>query len=238
MDSYLKIKVFVVDDDNLTIDLMVKPFQASGFIDFFGRANSGEECLEKLQHKTPDLIIMDINMPGMNGIETVEKLLTSNRIDSPKIIFLTVFSDFEYAQKALMLKASLIGKNIGIDYLIDSIKRISKGEIIINPNPNGIIKEDNNAKLKFALKRLLSIEQLNIAALIRNGKTALQIGEILDLDVHHINNQKKEIKNKLKPLNVDINAAYLGALFERSGLFQPLRLENLDTLIASIRNQK
>ena len=67
MEPNSKIKVFVVDDDNLTIDLLVKPFQESGSIDFVGRANSGEECLVVLKNKPVDLVLMDINMPGIDG---------------------------------------------------------------------------------------------------------------------------------------------------------------------------
>lgn len=231
MERNSKIKVFVVDDDNLTIDLLVQPFQESGFIDFVGRANSGEECLVILKNKPVDLILMDINMPGIDGIETAEKLLARKTEDAPKLIFLTVYGDFSYAQKAFDLKASLLGKNIGIEYLLSSIERAFAGEIIINPNPKGIVKEDSDAKLKFVLNKLLNEEQRQIACMIRNGQTADQIAQTLAVKKDYVNNQKKEIYRKLKPLHQEMNAAFLGALMERSGLCKPLALEDLDRLL-------
>ncbi|MCB0628185.1 MAG: response regulator transcription factor [Saprospiraceae bacterium] len=232
MSEVIKIKVFVVDDDNLTIDLLVTPFNESGFIQFIGRANSGEECLEKLRNRPVDLILMDINMPGIDGIETAEKIIDSRaKDDAPKIIFLTVYGDYGYAQKAFEMRASLLGKNIGIDYLIASIERVHQGELIINPNPNGIIKEDSNAKLKYLLQTLLTEEQLLIACMIRDGKTADEIAAELNTNSHHINNQKKEIHKRLSPLKPNINAASLAAIMERSGLCPPLQLDNLDSLL-------
>lgn len=232
MDKRPKIKVFVVDDDNLTIDLLIPPFYKSGFIEFAGRANSGEKCLERLNRKDVDLVLMDINMPGIDGMETAERLIET-KTNPPKIIFLTVYGDYSFSKKAFDLKASLLGKNIGIEQLLSSIERVYQGELIINPNPVGIIKEDSNAKLQVVIKSLLKEEQIAIACLIRGGKTAEQIAEELKLDVHHVNNQKREIKNKLKPLNRNINAAYLGALMERSGLCEPLEFNNLDDLLPS-----
>jgi Response regulator containing a CheY-like receiver domain and an HTH DNA-binding domain len=229
-----KIKVFVVDDDNLTIDLLVTPFYKSGFIEFSGRANSGEQCLERLNRKDVDLVLMDINMPGIDGIETAKRLIEI-KDNPPKIIFLTVYGDYNFSQKAFDLKASLLGKNIGIEQLLSSIDRIYQGELIINPNPVGVIKEDCNAKLQVVIKNLLNEDQIAIACLIRNGNTAEQIAEALKLDVHHVNNQKREIKNKLSPLNENINAAYLGALMERSGLCKPLNFNDLDNLLPSFK---
>ncbi len=245
MNSNLNIKVFVVDDDNLTIDLLAKSFFNSSVIEFAGRANSGEECLLKLKNKTIDLILMDINMPGIDGIETAEILLKEKQSNPPKIIFLTVYSDYAYTRKAFDLKASIIGKNIGIEYLLSTIERVFFGEIVINPNPNGITKQDDNAKLKFVLKNLLNKEQIRIACKIRNGKTAEQIAEEMakantlqkakeKYNAVYINNQKKEIYRKLKPLCENMNAALLGAIMERSGLCQPLVFENLDSFLPKL----
>ena len=231
-----KIKVFVVDDDNLTIDLLVKPFQDSGFLDYVGRANSGEECLTKLKNKPVDLVIMDVNMPGIDGMETVRQLFEMRLYDKPKVIFLTVYGDDDYKRKAVDLDSSILGKNIGIEYLLETIKRVMNGEIVLNPNPNGLIKKDSNAKLKFILKNLLKPEQIEIACHIHNGETADEIALALHTNAHHVNNQKKEIYKRLRPLSSNINAALLGAIMERSGLCPPLVLNDLNLVLKEIRS--
>ncbi|MEO1257601.1 MAG: response regulator transcription factor [Bacteroidota bacterium] len=250
MDSkmYTDIKVLVVDDDNLTIDLLLKPFKESGFITFAGRANTGEKCIEMLEKKdNVDLILMDINMPGKNGIKTAEELRKMKKDKAPKIVFLTVHSDFSFAQKAFDMRASLLGKNIGIDYLLSTLKRVMMGEIVINPNPNGIPLEDNNAKLKFILKKLLNTEQIKIACMVRDGKTTDEIVSELLKDLenktamelkkvkYHVDNQKKEIYKLLRPIKKNINAASLGAIMERSGLCGPLEFEDLDEFLPKIK---
>lgn len=235
MDGKDTIKIFMVDDDNLTIDLLARAFNKSKFITFSGRANSGEECLRKLKNQSVDLVLMDINMPGIDGIETAELLLEGKKENPPKIIFLTVYGDYAYAQKAFDLKASLLGKNVGIEYLISTIDRVYKGEIVINPNPKGIIKEDGNAKLKFVLKKLLKAEQINIACRIRNGEKTEEIALAINRDTHYVNNQKKDIKRRLEPLKENINAAFLGALMESSGLCEPLVFDNLDDFLPKLR---
>jgi len=231
------VKVFIVDDDNLTIDLLAKAIQNSDKLRYVGKANSGEECLRKLKRNQVDLVIMDVNMPGIDGMETTRRLFEIWQLNRPKVIFLTVYGDESFVQQAFELKSSILGKNIGSDYLLDSIHRVILGEQIINPNPNGIIKEDSNAKLKFILKNLLKPEQIEIACLFHNGHTADEISEILDAKTYYINNQKKEIYKRLKPLKGNINAASLGAIMERSGLCNPLELNNIDTLLAEIRRK-
>ena len=106
---------------------------------------------------------------------------------------------------------------------------------MLNPNPNGLIKEDNNAKLKFILKKLLKPQQIEIACLIHNGQTADQIATNLNTNTVFINNQRKEIYKRLTPLKDNMNAAVLGAIMERSGICQPLELTNLDTLLKEIQ---
>ena len=128
-----------------------------------------------------------------------------------------------------------MGKNIGIEYLLSTIERVHQGEIVLNPNPNGLIKEDNNAKLKFILKKLLKPQQIEIACLIHNGQTADEIATSLNTNKVFINNQRKEIYKRLTPLKTNINAAALGAIMERSGLCPPLELTNLDTIVKDIR---
>ena len=157
--------------------------------------------------------------------------------DAPKIIFLTVYGDYDYKQKAFDLKSSILGKNINMDYFLDTIKRVMQGEIVINTNSNGVIKQDSNAKLKFVLKNLLSPFQIEIACLIHNGHTADEIATKLADNTTHINNQKKEIYKRLKKLKDNINAASLGAIMERSGLCEPMELSNIDTLLATIRRR-
>jgi len=230
-----KIKVFIVDDSNLSIDLLIPRFQESGKMIFVGRANSGEECLRKLKNKPVDIVIMDIGLPGIDGIETVKRLKTAQPEDLPRIIFLTNYGDKAYADKAYELEASIIGKHAGKDYLISTIERIHQGEQVINMNPKGIRRERGNEKLKIVLQRLLTPHELKIACLIRTGKTAREIADKLNSTSHQINNQKARINHKLQPIYPVINAASLSAIIQSSGLCPPLELNDLDDFMPKVK---
>lgn len=224
-----KIKVFVVDDNNLGIDLLIPPFKESGKLEFVGRANTGEDCLSILKGRSVDVVLMDIGLPGIDGVETVERLQKQLGDSAPRIIFLTNYGDKYYADRAYALDASIIGKNAGIDYLINTIDRVSKGEQIINRNPKGILSETRNAKLKLILKKLLTQEQIDIACMIRSGKTAGQIAAALGEPEHYVNNQRRSIFDRLSPIHAEMNAPSLSAIMEKSGLCDDLDLD-LDNL--------
>jgi DNA-binding NarL/FixJ family response regulator len=227
------IKVFIVDDDHLTIELLIKPLQDSGKIMYVGKANNGKECIEILENKPVDVVLMDVIMPIMDGIEAAEHLCKAPSRTTPKIIFLTVFNDYSYAKKAFELRASIIGKNIGIDYLITTIERVYNGEQIINLNPEGLAPFNGNTHLRKEIECTLNAEQIEIACLIRQGKTTEKIVSYLNkkykeknYNDNYINNQKRVIFQKLSPFIKDdeINAAMLGAIMESSGICPPLDL--------------
>ncbi|HLC50112.1 MAG TPA: response regulator [Candidatus Nanoarchaeia archaeon] len=92
-------KIMIVDDEPSIRELIKAIFSSEGFevID----AASGQECLEKLKTEKPDLILMDMMMPGMSGRETVEKIRQSESTKNLKIMFLTVARFSETGKETL-----------------------------------------------------------------------------------------------------------------------------------------
>jgi CheY-like chemotaxis protein len=118
-----KKKIMVVDDEQSLVELVRAIFGQEGF-DVI-TAYSGTECLEKLKKEKPDVILMDVMMPGMSGRETTEKIRKDPKTKSLKVIFLTVARFSEVGKDSL--------KNLNVtDYITkpfdnkDLVKRVKK----------------------------------------------------------------------------------------------------------------
>jgi CheY-like chemotaxis protein len=118
-----KKKIMVVDDESSLVELVRAVFSQEGFEVI--SAYSGSECLEKLKREKPDLILMDMMMPGMSGRETTEKIRANPKTKGLKVVFLTVARFSEVGKDSLAkLKVS--------DYITkpfdnrDLVKRVKK----------------------------------------------------------------------------------------------------------------
>ena len=146
MDS--KPKIILVDDHLPFRDGLKSILTIENIADVIGEASNGVEFIELLSHLEPDLVIMDIDMPKMNGIEATQKALEIR--PNLKIIVFTMFGDDEYFQKmnSLGIKAYLL-KSSGINELEKVINDVMSGENILSEYISGnadkistIIKEN------------------------------------------------------------------------------------------------
>jgi len=106
------LRILIADDDRLVCQSINIILQSKEGVEVAGLAYSGEEAIERYRELRPDILLMDIRMGGMTGLEAAERILTEFR--QARIIFLTTFSDREYIIKALALgaKGYLIKQNI------------------------------------------------------------------------------------------------------------------------------
>lgn len=218
------LKIFMVDDNQLMVDLITKDIKMYPQLKLMGTAASGEECLEKTKHMPLDIILMDIGLPGINGLETAEQIIKLKGDAAPTIIFLTVYNDFDYAEQALALRSSLLGKRIKSSVLFDKIIQIARqGEIIINPNPKGeASNQKHQEKVRKILQKELNSDQLMIAALIREGKTSQEIMTELKMKDNKVHDLRRAAFKKLAPYFGNVNAPLLATLMEYSGLCEKL----------------
>ncbi|MDD2971257.1 MAG: response regulator [Lachnospiraceae bacterium] len=120
------IRVLIVDDEKLERVLILKAldWEREGF-EIVGEAGNGEEALEFYQMKSPELIITDINMPYMDGVQLAEEI--KKRDPQSKIVMVTGYREFEYARKALRIGVEdFLLKPINIDEIQDMARKIKK----------------------------------------------------------------------------------------------------------------
>ena len=220
-----KISVFVVDDSNIMIEGFIKIVQGSELIDYRGKAHTGEECLEKTKNKDLDIILMDIDMPGMNGIETAKKIIERREGNTPRIIFLTVHGRMDFIQEAMGIGASYLGKNIGADDLVKSIQTIHEGGIVINA-PKTEKKEGKREEKERKRKKILGTltkRQLEIVCMVAKGFSSKQIGSHLNgITEQTVNTHRRNILARLQEFDVG-NTASLVAMATEYNLCMELK---------------
>lgn len=121
-------KILVVDDEELIIRSLRKLLEKNGFVVFV--AKNGQDALAMVEEENFDLIVADIRMPGINGVETVQSIyetLQKKKLKNIPIIFITGYADEEIRQKAKTLKpVAYIYKPFDIPELVDRIKEALK----------------------------------------------------------------------------------------------------------------
>lgn len=179
------IKVMLVDDQIILAEGIKSVLETSGDITVCGVAPDGAEAVELAQSAKPDVILMDIRMPNMNGVAATKRI--KEALPACKIIILTTFDDSDYILSAINNGASgYLLKDIGSTALIDAIRNAYAGDTIL---PSKIAKKITDAALmvssdrEIKLKRAygLSDREAGIAMMIADGFTNRQIASALKL---------------------------------------------------------
>lgn len=127
------IKILIADDQNLIRQSLAIVLNAHDDFQVTDAVENGKEVIRAVRREKPDVILMDIRMPEMDGVQCT-KILKENQPDI-KIIILTTFDDDEYVFSALKYGASgYLLKGISMDELKDAIYKVYKGNAMINPD--------------------------------------------------------------------------------------------------------
>lgn len=191
------IRVLIVDDHQIVIDGIRSMLRDEDGVSFAGSANSGKEALAKLQISNYDIILLDLSMPKMDGLETCRRIL--NQDPGSKVIALTMLD--ERSMIRAMVEAGARGyllKNVGHDELVQAIKRVHAGkshysqeiaEILLAPEPKG--KKPDSQKI------LLSSREKQILKLIADEFTTANISDRLHISVNTVETHRRNIIHKL-----------------------------------------
>ena len=124
-----KIRVLVVDDQQTLAEEIGSILRTDDGLEFVGTATDGFDALEKMPVLTPDVVLMDIRMPNMNGVVATQRIKTE--YPDAKVVILTTFDDSDYILNAINNGASgYLLKDIGSNALINAIKNAYEGDTI------------------------------------------------------------------------------------------------------------
>jgi len=175
------LKVLIVDDDALIREGLKILLEIEVDFQVVGTASNGQEALEMCRKKKPDLVLMDIRMPVMDGVLGT-KLIKSHFKDV-KVVVLTTFMDDEYIKEALKSGAEgYILKNQPADSIIESLRAVNKGNIVLEREVANALSAMLKEGKKAAPEQLdISQRELGILKLVGEGLSNREIAENLNL---------------------------------------------------------
>ncbi len=193
------IRVLLVDDHTIVRQGFRKLLEESG-IGVVGEASNGRESIRKARELKPDVVIMDIKLPHLNGIEATRKI--TGELPSARVIMLTVHLDELYVYRSLDAGArGYLVKETAAEDLLNAIHSVMEGEIYLSDNfPSDLL--DKYRKMKRAGKKIdefskLTRREREILQLIAEGYTSKRIGEILFISRKTVENHRANIMRKL-----------------------------------------
>ena len=188
-------RVLVVDDDKLVSSSLKTLLEADGSISVVGIGNNGQEAVSQYRNLKPDVLLMDIRMDGMTGMEAAEAILRED--PDARIVFLTTFSDDEYILKAFQIgsKGYILKQDYGS--IVPSVKAVLAdqrvfGDEIIRRIP-GLIQDNRVGMTGFGL----SEKEVEIIVQVANGLSNREIAESLFLGEGTVRNYVSVILEKL-----------------------------------------
>jgi Response regulator containing a CheY-like receiver domain and an HTH DNA-binding domain len=205
------IKVIIVDDQEIVREGLKMILSLHEEIEIIGEASNGQELLKLVETIIPEVVLMDIRMPVMNGIEATK--LMKERYPDIKIIILTTFNEDEYIFEGLKNGANgYILKDSGSKEIITAIKSAVEGEMLLNPKVTvRVINALNSMKIdrevpkaytdKEKLLSTLTPRELEVAKHILEGKTNKDIAKDLFVTEGTVKNYVSKILEKLEMNN-------------------------------------
>jgi two-component system, NarL family, invasion response regulator UvrY len=190
-----KVRVMLVDDHMIVRAGVRRLLESNSDFDIVGEADSGETAYELFGKIKPDITLMDINMPGMGGIESMTRIL--HREPSAKIIILSMYEHTSFVTQAMKAgaKGYLTKSGLG-DELIKAIRNVSQGRIYMSASVAQNYAVDSLSGGRHGLEDL-NVKEFEIFRLIAQGKDVEEIADALKLSTKTIANYQSIIKKKL-----------------------------------------
>lgn len=191
-----KIKIILVDDHQMFRDGVKAVLSDEEDIDIVGEVGNGKDLYKLLESITPDLIITDISMPDISGIE-VAKYLSDNYTDI-KILILSMHSNEEFITKALNVGANgYLPKDTAMSELLEAIHTIYKGENYFNKEISDTILKSLRNKTNESNAKSLTNREKEIIELVVDGLTNKEIADKLFISIRTVDSHKNNIMQKL-----------------------------------------
>lgn len=192
----------IIADDHVVVRQAISEMLTSkGDFKVVAQAANGQELLNLLETHAPDLVIMDMEMPEVSGIQALERMQERSPEHAPKIPILVLSADESPLSVRNAIKAGAKGyvpKNAGSDELQFAIKAILEGKTYLSPSvTEGLVGTSGQVDGESPIS-VLSKREVEILAHLANGKPNREIGQILGISTRTVDTHRSNILKKLK----------------------------------------
>lgn len=195
-----KIRVLVVDDHPMVRRGIIQTLSETPDIKVVGEARTGKEVLKKIPDPNIDVVLLDISMPDINGLEILKAIRSQS--SCPAVLILTIYKEEQYAMRFFKAGASgYLTKSGPADQIVKAIRKVSQGEQYITP----VLAEQLASRLEsgneISPHDSLSAREYQVMCMIATGKTVSEISQELGLSVTTVSTYRSRILEKMKLKN-------------------------------------
>jgi two-component system response regulator NreC len=194
-----KIKLVLVDDHQVVRAGLRMLFQAEDDMEIVGEVGSGEEALQVVRELKPDVVLMDLALPGMSGIEATRHIKEAN--PNTAVLALTMHEDEQYFFEMLQAGASgYVPKRAAPDDLISAIRVVSQGNVFLYPTLAKALVKDFVQRAEAGLTpagEALTSREREVLTYIAEGLTNREIAATLVISVKTVDRHRENIMHKL-----------------------------------------
>ena len=197
------ISLLLADDHNIILDGLSDMLNSDKDLKVVATANNGKEVLDKLKLASFDVILLDINMPVMDGIQCAEEILNQN--SNQKIIMLTMNEEKSIVEKMIKIGAKgFLLKTTEKEELINAIKTVSSGKNYFSADITKILISQNKKEniSQNGILATLTEREIEIIKHIANGLSSAEISELLFISQRTVETHRTNIIKKLNVNNV------------------------------------
>ena len=206
----VKQRILLVDDHEVVRLGLKSLLERHPQFEIIGEASSAREALEQVATNHPDVVVMDIRLPGTSGIEACEEI-TSNYPET-RVLMLTSYAEDEMLFSAIRAGASgYVLKQIGGEELVHALEAVARGEALLDPAVTQRVFQEVRRAVKeeeASAFAHLSQQEKHVLLLVSEGKTNREIAKALFLGEGTVRNYVSSILSKLGVSNRDEAAAY------------------------------
>lgn len=200
----MTIRVILADDHKILRAGIREMLEKQTDIQVVGEAEDGRTALNLVKELNPDIVIMDIGMPDLNGIEVTYQITSSNK--NIKVIALSMYADRRFVRG--MLKAGAIGyllKDCALEDLMSAIRAAVENRVFMSPKIADIVMKDHIQQLKktdFSVYTVLSSRERQVLQLLAEGSSTREISVKLSISIKTVETHRQQIMEKLNINNI------------------------------------
>jgi DNA-binding NarL/FixJ family response regulator len=196
-----KIKVVLADDHIVVRQGLRALLVAEDDIDIVGEADNGRQAVQLVKQLAPDVAVVDVAMPLMNGLEATRQITALAR--ATKVLVLSSYSDDEYVQQLMDAGAvGYLGKQTAANELLKAVREVDKGHAYFSPAIAKRLREQSRAAFasgepRRRPARSLTSREAEVLQLIAEGQANKQIASELNISIKTVEKHRQQVMNKL-----------------------------------------
>jgi DNA-binding NarL/FixJ family response regulator len=201
MVSTKQVSVLLVEDHVVMRQGLCSLLNADGRITIVGEARTGREAVELAQTLAPDVILMDIAMPVLNGVEATRQIIAANPV--AKVVVLSAYSDDAYIERMCAVGvAGFLEKQTSADILVKAIREVARGKKFFSPVVAKRLRDDQNKPrdrngFRKPNGNRLTSREAEVLQLVAEGSANKQISTVLGISVKTVEKHRQHLMDKL-----------------------------------------